>query len=314
MMGGAFALGALAAITVGGCSGSSQAPPAQPPANVTPASDPSRAAESALHDDTPVDYELPFADKHERHEHRLNAVVTACDAGDKASCWKAMQIALVAERPPILARVMANCRSGDLLSCRALPFSDEQRFEDAPGATGRSMGCERRDPACDRVALRTECATGFPQSCFALARLKPPEPDERALRERLTTLAESGCVAWILPECSWATSPPATRRIHELRACELAAICEPYAVRLRDEGQLMAARDAHERACQYNESDRYRCFGLAESYLDHRYPEPVAGRGQALLDWVCEKFQKTMDKGASVVDMLPQCKRMTPHD
>ncbi len=43
----------------------------------------------------------------------------------------------------------------------------------------------------------------------------------------------------------------------------------------------MAARDAWERACQYDESDRSRCPGLAQAYLDHRYPEPVIGRAQA---------------------------------
>ncbi|CAN5770767.1 hypothetical protein BH11MYX3_BH11MYX3_27430 [soil metagenome] len=289
--------------------------PAQPPPSsvATPSGDPVRAAEAALRDDAPIDYELPFADKHERREHRVHTMVRACEAGYQSACWKAMQIAPVAEQPPLVKRVGDNCRAGDILSCRALPVSSEQRFTDLPGAAGRSASCETQDPACDRVATRAECARGFPQSCFALSELKPREPDHRALSDRIESISETGCRAWILQECKWSTSDAANQTFRQMQACELSFRCDHYGNSLREQGQLIAARDAYERACQYEEDDKFRCLVLAEGYLDHRDPEPVLGRGQALLDWVCLKLSKTIDKNRSILDMLPQCKRMTSH-
>ncbi|MEO6773712.1 MAG: hypothetical protein ABI467_11945 [Kofleriaceae bacterium] len=161
--------------------------------------------------------------------------------------------------------------------------------------------------------MREECSAGFPRSCVALGSLEPPEPDRKLLWDRTRLLAVAGCDAWILDECSFASDDPAKQIVYEKRACKLTASCNRVGTWAQDAGKLLAARDAYERACQYDEHDAHRCLGLADSYLDHEYPEPVLGRGQALLDWVCRKFEKTLDKGESIVDMLKSCKRMTPH-
>ena len=56
--------------------------------------------------------------------------------------------------------------------------------------------------------------------------------------------------------------------------------------------ELIGARDSEERACQYAADSKWICAGLASSYLDGTYQEPVPGRGKALSDWACPKLAK----------------------
>lgn len=288
--------------------------PSAPPAGRASSTrvDPVAAAEAALRDDRPVDFALPFVEGSARRKHLLSAFVAACDAGNNASCWKAVVIGLSPERSALLERVAGNCRAGDLLSCRALPIDGDERFPDAHGAVGRSAECQVHDGACDQAALHLECAAGFPRSCAALAYIAGRQ-EAKTLYARAERLEDVGCRAGILSECSYFGVDVEKQTLYETQYCELAASCQAAGTRLRDAGNLLAARAMYERACQYDENDAHRCLGLAISYLDRTMPEPVAGRGQALLDWVCLKFEKTLDKGDSIVDMLPQCTRMTPH-
>jgi hypothetical protein len=143
--------------------------------------------------------------------------------------------------------------------------------------------------------------------------MKPPPSDRKALLARYDSLSEAGCSAWILDECNTYTEDPAKQRLQETRPCDLTGSCNTIGRRAKDAGQALAARDAYERGCQYDLSDSHRCYGIGTEYLDHRWPEPVPGRGQALIDWECMTWEKTLDKGESIVDMLPECKRMTPH-
>lgn len=288
--------------------------PAPPSARAPHPADPVDAADAAMRNDMPIDYELPFADRHERREHRVHAAVVACQAGDKRSCWRAMQMAAVEQQPALAKTVELNCLAGDVLSCRALPVSPDERYPHAPGAAGRSAACEQGDAACDRSGLRAECSAGFPRSCLALASIRPAEPHPPgSLSARIDSLTTAGCEAWILAECGSFTLEPAEQIRRETRQCELIGSCNSAGIRAYNAGNYVAARDAYERSCQYDERDSHRCLGLAEAYLDHRFAEPVPGRGQALLDWECVKWEKLLDKGESILDMLPQCSRMTPH-
>ena len=300
-------------LILAGCGTSAAPAPSPLSSRAQPITDPVQAAEAAIRDDMPIDYELPFADRSERREHRVRASVIACEAGHKPSCWKAMQMAPVGQRPGLAKQVEANCRAGDVLSCRALPSSPQARFPDLPGAAGRSEACENRDAACDRAAVRTECAAGFPTSCQALALLEPAERDSMALLARVEHLTAAGCDAWILAECAMSANDPTEQIRRAKKPCQLIGACNTVGMWAREAGNKIETRDAYERSCQYDESDEKRCLGLGAAYLDHELPEPVPGRGQALLDWVCRKFEKTLAPGESIVDMFAACKQMTPH-
>jgi hypothetical protein len=286
------------------CGRSAAPPPAPPSSRAEPIRDPVVAAEAAIRNDMPLDYELPFADRSERRAHRVRTSVAACDAGHKPSCWKALQMAPETERPELAKRVETNCRSGDLMSCRALPMSPEARYPDLPGAVGRSAPCEEPGPACDLTGLRAECTAGFPRSCSALREY-----------ERAESLTAAGCDGWILDECTPYPADRAEQLRRGAKECELIGSCNTVGRWALDEGRLVEARDAYERTCQYTEGHfRWKpCLSLGMSYLDHRFPEPVPGRGQALLDWSCHLAEQGLDKGDSIGDLISPCKRMTPH-
>ena len=142
----AMKLRAVLAVGLLSCSKPAASPTTAPP----PGGDPSNrvesnrvaelvhAAEEALRDETPVDYERPYAKPWSGRSRATKLFGEACDAGDRPSCWKAFSIAAETERPAIAKLLETQCLGEDLLSCRALVATPEQQFATAPGAAGRS--------------------------------------------------------------------------------------------------------------------------------------------------------------------------------
>lgn len=66
-------------------------------------------------------------------------------------------------------------------------------------------------------------------------------------------------------------------------------------------------REAKERSCQYS-TGWWECIALGNDYLDHKLEEPIAGRGQALLDYGCRKAAAANHGTLSEIES-PICKR-----
>jgi hypothetical protein len=162
--------------------------------------------------------------------------------------------------------------------------------------------------------LRHECEAGFALSCYRLMHQGTP-PDD-AMKARVLSLARAGCRELIENECnvlnfgeisSDASSPrdlvvsPADRQLHADRMCLLYLDwCEYVSTDYRERGELVRARDVEEQVCQYggDRSQRY-CLRLSEYYIDGLLPEPVVGRGEALIAWAC---------GGGELPREPKCK------
>ncbi|HET7502282.1 MAG TPA: hypothetical protein VFK02_14790 [Kofleriaceae bacterium] len=180
----------------------------------------------------------------------------------------------------------AGARAGDLLSCRAIP--ETTPVPGAMGAAGRSLACEDPDgPQCDVELLRRGCDAGFPVSCFHLARRADWRTREhKALMARGTSLAYDGCRARIADECAAILNLPG-EYFGVMSSSELGLLdCEQVAELHRRRGDLVGARDLLERQCQYARIAS-PCIELGEAYRTHALPEPVPGRGEALLTWGC---------------------------
>jgi len=206
----------------------------------------------------------------------------ACRAGDKRSCWLADVLAH-SEQTEVAVR--GNCLAGDLMNCRALElYATSELDKRLRGWAGRTRVC--RTPEC-REATRSECADGFPVSCWNLSQDGEPKALERA-----THLALEGCRAGLLVECRLLQrtgSITASLFAHE-RLCTLALeqcrSFSEYDYPDHPEG----IRDALERGCQFGtgEEREFSCGMVVYSgYLEGKYPEPVPGRALALGEWYC---------------------------
>lgn len=237
----------------------------------------------------------------------------ACRAGDKRSCWMAMTLVDASGWQAAAALVERNCRAGDLMSCRALPAEHHKLvFADAPGEVGRSWRCSQFNqvPACDLLgiaSMRSECAAGFVASCWNLEFAQPPLPDRVEIGARIAGLAQEGCEQGLVDDCR-ALVRHATGDLEVLASERLCALvgehCPQLATARVERGEPVRARDALERGCQHpSKATLMVCLELGQGYLDAAYPEPVAGRGQALVDWACGEIARTI---------TPQFARTTP--
>ena len=313
-------------LVMAACGHPAAAPPASPPSapeNHVEARDRAglvHAAQQALHELAPPDYEQPFAGKRRDRSRATKLLVEACNAGDHPSCWTAFAIAGDVDKAAIGKLVETNCLGGDALSCRALPpWSAWQplTFPDAPGAMGRSQACDddRDEAPCDGRALRTECAAGFPKSCVILMLKSPPVVDRDALLARAKLSAPAGCEVGIPGDCNLVldfADVPSKTAIQE-RLCELEdSACARVAKNRTAQGQLVQARDLYERACEYGDGALMFCLDLGVAYLEGTYREPVPGRGQALVNWVCAGYAKVTRKTEKVEDRVSECKLANP--
>ncbi|MEO6773250.1 MAG: hypothetical protein ABI467_09525 [Kofleriaceae bacterium] len=200
--------------------------------------------------------------------------------------------------------VEVNCLAGDHMSCAALPTESDAHgvtFPAASGALGRSPGCaEPETDRCPEATLRQECEIGFARSCNTLATrldmdaLTNPRTSQQAesdaARKRSYALAAASCRAGVVDDCQFHASPqdPVLELAVSQSECEFGRACGGLAKLYLGRGDLARARDAAERGCQYFAE---RCAELGVMYLDGTLPEPVAGRGQALVDFVCASLR-----------------------
>lgn len=311
----------LVSIGVAACGASSRTPPGATAAQANAVAAPVAAreqaparsslaeqADQALEADAPLDYERPFADKPYERTDALELLGRACDAGHRPSCWKALAVAPQAKQPDFETLVTNNCRAGDIWSCRALPADDttSQRFADLPGAEGRKYACRADvpyDPAqCRDDVLQGECKQGFRLSCAILARHATSQQESDESVARLIEVAQQGCAADLVEDCSAIAQewPPDGRLEAAQHLCKLSRSgCRLVAYALEEQGEHRQARDAIEVACQYGTSDA--CLELATAYLDRRYAEPVPGRGQALLDFECQRLERVLHRPAASI-------------
>jgi hypothetical protein len=206
--------------------------------------------------------------------------IDACRNGDGGSCSIAITVAKRSIPDSLLALVYERCRAHDLMSCRALPWDRTYPHDRAPGSVGRSAACREGAVTCDREQLRRECAQGLPLSCSALVDLDPGLPAGEWADERGKALAREGCRTGIGAECRVLLSDRAAGGFAATRLCELA----------REQcvaSEHPSPQEAFERACQYGDESAWACAELGLRYLRGEFPEPVKGRGQALLDWAC---------------------------
>jgi hypothetical protein len=259
-------------------------------------------ADRALREASPIDYARPFANKPPDRSVAIGLYLDACHAGDHRSCWTAMAVMPDAQRPTLFATVATNCRAGDMMSCRALPPDDDAdapRFPDLPGALGR--GCVGND--CDRAALQAECVAGFPKSCRRRMGTGSIPNTDLPNETRRHELSVVGCTAGIVDECEEAgfSDAPAVALAAYHQGCLLdrnrCASLGKYLdeIGLEEPGHPHAidARDAYERGCQYG-TEMEACYNLGVGYILQTYPEPVKGRGAAVLGYACEQLAKTM--------------------
>lgn len=269
----------------------------------------------------PLDDRAPFEVLPVDEPKDVELYLEACRAGDHPACWIAAELAqqdahartptnqepeLTAAARDALTLVEQNCRAGDHDSCVALPPDDEhsgRRFPDAPGAAGRSYACQMLDPdnlqACPTDQVRAECEAGFAESCRAASSLigfatpRPPDASTRMaeLDKRTAELGMAGCRARIVRQCGWAPAdaPENVRYSEAATVCDLGQRCSGLAALLLARGETLAARDAAERGCQFF---RDRCAELGVMYLDGKLPETVPGRGQRIVDFVCDSVRR----------------------
>ncbi|HEU4734281.1 MAG TPA: hypothetical protein VFT22_40595 [Kofleriaceae bacterium] len=244
-------------------------------------------AEQALTRRWPLDYRRPFNDDPYDEDELASRYLAACRAGDKPSCWIGAAIEHWDLGRPASAQVLANCRAGHLMSCRAIP--EDVAAPDLPGASGRSLQCTARieESHCDIAALRRECRTKFALSCWRLATSTVrPESGDAQLFDRVSSLVKEDCGVGIAHECFQLYSDEDDYFGPEHR-CPIDILgCSDLAEKYRKRGDLERARDLMERACQYS-ADASSCIELGDAYLTGALVEPVPGRGEALVAWGC---------------------------
>jgi hypothetical protein len=309
-------IGGFAILLVLGCSarGPETTPAAPAPRTSTPRAEPASKpvqnqvdttrrqelvarAEQALAQSLPLDFGRPFSDSSAERPATGALFLEACRAGDNPSCWIARDLGGVDTPYHANAIIRANCVAGDLMSCRSLK-RDEGLSPDTPGWAGRIGICAQGSPSadpeqkrCGIADLRRECLAGFPFSCWWLiAATEEQVPDRELVTARLARLAREGCQARIEAECDLILmrEPTAADRLQVAeRLCPLVvSSCAVLAKHYLARGELIRARDLAEQSCQYGH-DTQRCRLLGTDYANGVFPEPVTGRGEALLTWAC---------------------------
>ncbi len=225
----------------------------------------------------------------------------ACQAGLAAGCENAAELeALRPGADPWQARrpwLEHGCTLGDARSCRRLAALAAEH--------GMSSLVVERWQARALVRSREECTAGVARSCELLQQLVPRDRDAGA---RMVAAADEGCRAGLIDECKLLGSPATedrALRIHGMgRYCAVQGYgCTQLAdLHLKDaagpDRDPAKARDAFETGCQLH--DQNGCVELARLYLSGQLVEPVAGRGQRLVDWLCaNEYQEACGLKAS---------------
>jgi hypothetical protein len=252
-------------------------------------------ADQALAELVRPDFRRPF-ESGDIHYARVRAMyLDACRGGDRRSCWMVPQLRDpdVGDRDASADQMIArNCRAGDVMSCRALPWDFE--LPDALGAIERSKMCGDRRPQCDLRGLEEECVHGFSRSCELASSVVSSKTEARALRKRFVELAQDGCQQGLLDECEWLRNANFGDELGAVmvawkRLCLITGNYCDHAEYLSTEPIIM--RDLLEHQCQMSPTmyRHGRCTELLEKYAKHVFPEPVPGRFDQLRDWYCRE-------------------------
>ena len=308
-----------AVVVIAACAGTPTTEPARKPATITPTPPVSVAptvtlaqANRTLHDDAPLDYERPFSNKPFPRSDLKKEFHALCEGGDTRACIVESELIGFDKDGKYLQAVAANCRKGDLMSCRALPMDNgPAQFPDLPGAMSRSDACSSPNkPPCDAAKLRQECTDGFAWACFSLGESDPTGAGD-ALLARYLKLSVEGCRAGIALNCGFAGLSKSDRdridvaeRLCDLHRDQCTALFFAYSA-VHD---MTKARDGLERACQYGNAGA--CLDLGVKYVDRELAEPVLDRGQALIDWACPKLAENRH-GKLLRDQAEKCERAT---
>jgi len=276
------------------CSSSPSAKPAgnNPPAGSAQARDAAALwarAQKVLASDAPSRFDLPNGDPPRRRE-ASEALAVACQAGHRRSCWYLLHVAASDDGVATAFRQIVDaCEHGEVWSCRALPRGSRPQVpRGLPGEQGRT-GCRDATTDCDPL-LTAECRHGFPLSCEVLATRTSDASERDQLVARAGELAREGCRLGIINECeavAIAWPEPDRRAAYEQLCAVQRSECDRLGALLEDEGHRDAARAEYERACQYGFVRPGNCLELARRYLARELPEPVPGRGQALVRFAC---------------------------
>lgn len=301
-------------LVLGACSSRVSAPVTNPPATTTL----TLSAEQSLHADAAPDYDRPFKAKPWDRHVTAALYLDRCNHGDRRACLIHAQVLPLDDKGESYRRVEANCRAGDQMSCRALPLDERRpRFPDAPGAISRRPNCQQyssKDP-CDAVGIREECLAGFPKACESIVFAHPRPGDFEKLFQSWPEQEVLGCAAGIEAEC--AMSVGFQKDEEELATlkfmCDLRPDdCDQLAMRYERLKDRPHQREMLEVACEYGQRPWRSCIELGEGYLNHRFEEPVPGRGQALIDWGCREIVPHTFR--NVRDALPVCRRAKKPD
>jgi hypothetical protein len=294
----------LAAGTLMACR---ESPPARSPSNRTRIIESSvtalvRPADEAFASTLVPDYDRPFIKKPHDLEWVSGLYLQACRAGDRRSCWRADATYSSKLTEEMVHR---NCLAGDLMSCRALrrePWEPDEPSEPDKrlrGWVGRAIQCDGPQDCqkearqkCQELdcweALQQECADGFPASCWS-----PLHRNDEGALARATELAMEGCQAGLRKECQWLLlhiSDHAKWVFAYGHLCHWAADCGDLSYYFK--GEPIKVREIRERGCQYGRGTEkgIACEAAWRGYLDGTYPEPVPGRGRALVEWSCKQW------------------------
>jgi hypothetical protein len=271
-----------------------------------------------MHTDAVPDYERPFNVKPWERSMAAELFRGRCERGDKRSCIVEAELRPLDEAGTAFRTVEANCLAGDNMSCRALP-PDElgPRFPKAPGAMSRRRRCQGvySPTPCDPVVLRDECLAGFAVGCLELMFTPPHPADYDALFDSWTPKSRIGCAAGVETECELAVTDPDNNDVKATAQllCDLRRErCDRLAGLYRELKDYPNERDTLEIACEYGKNAWTSCIELGAGYLQHHFEEPVAGRGQALIDWACPGLAGWA--GPDEVARRPICRRAKKPD
>jgi TPR repeat protein len=310
--------------------GSPQPPATDVPHNAPPqptAAELVARAARANAEHLPLDDARPFERTPVADSPAVGLYLDACRLGDRPACWLSMYLleqdvrirSLAAHAPgkvsprwpEVTKLVEANCVAGHHASCLVLPSERDAHgltFPAAPGAAGRSAVCEDAEkPGCQVVLLRRECDQGFAGSCSALSVLLAQQAmtsssaalftESDAAMRKAEELRAAGCWMRAGDEC-----PPSPIAAAQL-ACDFGTRCSGLAKLYLEQGDKPRARDAAERGCQYFADS---CAELGVMYLDGVLEEPVPGRGQRMVDFICDSLRRDQPKA---FETYKPCKR-----
>lgn len=252
----------------------------------------------------------------ERSTRSLRVLVPLCLSGHNVDACRVFEGYRTAFSPAFFEDVGAVCKAGLLVACDALahrlaPAPEAWRLYEQSCNAGDWDACgslevnyryeERPQHEIEevhtkgKVAARAACALGQPIACLNSTQLLTGDEYTRAEHLAAPMIAQR-CPRGYLMECSYLDEDD---RWLALRCSQTGVDCDGVADARRDKPLL--ERDALETGCQFQNLDL--CVQLVKGYRDRRFPEPIAGRADALAKYLCGPVE---DFGHGACDQVQQ--------